>query len=139
MTVSGNVKIVMMEHLWCDVFVVAVLIQKQLLLNIHIYRLLHCCDPSLGSLTLRIFDPHLKFLSGALLPSISLPPLPPALPHPFLSSLPSIPLSLPLLPSQPNIVTNKVTLFFFFLRSAIVHTVSYHQPFFGILREEILH
>ena len=30
-----NVKIVMMEHLWCDVFVV-VLIQKWLLPNIHI-------------------------------------------------------------------------------------------------------
>ena len=51
-----NVKIVMMEYLWCDViFVVVVLMQKQLLLNIHIG---YFCvvTPSLGCLALRFFD-----------------------------------------------------------------------------------
>ena len=55
-------------HLWCN-FVI-VLIQKQLLLNIHI-GYFSVVTPSLGCLTLRFltgghFDPHLKFLSGAL-------------------------------------------------------------------------
>ena len=45
-----NVKIVMMEDLWCDVF----LIQKQFLLNIHI-SYFSVVTPSLGILTLRFF------------------------------------------------------------------------------------
>ena len=59
-----NVKIVMMEHLWCD-FVV--LIQKRLLLNIHI-GYFSVVTPSLGCLTFIFLtgghcDPH----SGTLL------------------------------------------------------------------------
>ena len=52
MTVSVNVKIVMMEHLWCDVFVVVVLIQKMVATECS-YRLLQFCDTSLGCLTLK--------------------------------------------------------------------------------------
>ena len=51
-----NVKIAMMEHLWCDF--VAVLIQKRLLLNIHT-GYFSVVTPSLGYLTLsllRFFD-----------------------------------------------------------------------------------
>ena len=57
----------MMEHLRCDFYCCCfvVLIQKRLLLNIHI-GYLSVVTPSLGCLTLRFFDPHLKFLSGAL-------------------------------------------------------------------------
>ena len=40
-----NVKIVMMEHLWCDVFVV--LIQKQLPLNIRV-AYFSVLNPSVG-------------------------------------------------------------------------------------------
>ena len=46
-------KIVMMKHLWCG-FVV-VLIQKRLLLNIHIGNF-SVVTPSLGCLTIRFFD-----------------------------------------------------------------------------------
>ena len=41
-----NVKMVMMEHLWCDIFVV-VLIQKQLLLNIRV-AYFSVVNPSVG-------------------------------------------------------------------------------------------
>ena len=50
-----NVKIVMMENLWCDVFVVVfdfVVVVKKMVAAEYSCRLLQCCDPQL-----RLFDP----------------------------------------------------------------------------------